>query len=83
MLDIGITHANWSWHTIFLDDQAMQLRLVALQSFNVFVINNPMFFELDMLLNKINISVSFQYKTCLVDIRKLHIVQNLLYLNDI
>ena len=71
MLDIGITHANWSWHTIFLDDQAMQLRLVALQSFNVFVINNPMFFNLDMLLNKIDISVSFQYNTCLVDIRKI------------
>ena len=69
MLDIGITHANWSWHTIFLDDQAMQLRLVALQSFYVFVINNPMFFNLDMLLNKIDISVSFQYNTCLVDIR--------------
>ena len=30
MLDIGITHANWSRHTICLDDQAMQLRLVAL-----------------------------------------------------
>ena len=30
VLDIGITHANWSRHTICLDDQAMQLRLVAL-----------------------------------------------------
>ena len=69
MLDIGITHANWSWHTIFLDDQAMQLRLVALQSFYVFVIYRPMFFKLDMLLNKIYIIVLFQYKICLVDIR--------------